>query len=270
MGSVISILASISVFLISRGGVEQGDLGLLDAAGHGRVYRFLVDDDALDEGGVVHGTAGLLDHLDVVHVHDVLAVDLLGDAADRVHGYVAHQLLGADHLLAHHGGLGDLDQGLPVLGPDVHGHGVHYLQGLDGGQSVTVGDDGGVYVGVDQVDGLLQQLAGQNDGGGGPIAALLVLGLGDLHQHLGGGVVDIDLLQDGYPIVGDRYVPHGVHEHFVHAPGSEGAANRVSDGPGRLDVVELGVLAPVALCALPEDQYRCVSHCHFTYLLNHI
>ena len=62
-----------------QGDVEQGDLGLLDPLGHGRVDRFLVDDDAVDELGVVHGTAVLLDDLDVVHVDDPLAVDLLGD-----------------------------------------------------------------------------------------------------------------------------------------------------------------------------------------------
>jgi len=183
------------------------------------MHRLLVHDDASDELGVVHGAPVLLGDLDVVHVDLPLAVHLLRHVDHGVDCHLGHQLLGAGDRLAHHGGLRDLHKGIAVLGLDLDRHGIDDLHGLVAGHAVPGGDDGRVDVGIDEVDGLLQQLAGEDHRGGGPIPALLVLGLGDLHEHLGGGVLDVDLLQDGDAVVGDDDVAHGVDEHLVHSAG---------------------------------------------------
>lgn len=55
---------------------------------------------------------------------------------------------------------------------------------------------------IDQLLSLAQQFPCQDDHRGGAIADLVILGLADVHQHLGGGVVNIHRLQDGGAIVG--------------------------------------------------------------------
>ena len=120
-------------------------------------------------------------------------------------------------------------------------------------------------VGVDEVLGLLEELSCEDDGGGGPVSALGVLGLGDLDDHLGGGVLDVQLLEDGDTVVGDDDVADGVDEHLVHSPRSEAAPYGIGDGPCRGDVVELSVLSFVSLGAFPEDKHRCVTHTHSNF-----
>ena len=238
--------------LVLHGGGQQGDLGVLDDLGHPGVDPLLVDDKALDHVGVADDSAHLLLDLDVVGVDLAVLLDCPAGLDDDV-GEVLP--LAADGL-AGHGGLGDLLQEVVVVGVD--GDVVEYLDGLGGGHLESVGDDGGVDVGVDEGLGLLQQLSGQDDGGGGAVPALAVLGLGDLDHHLGGGVLDIDLLQDGDTVVGDDDVPDGVHEHLVHSLGSEGGPDGVSDSLRGCDVVELGLLVLAPLGALLEDYNRLV------------
>ena len=67
-GSRIWILASTSVFLISRAAERMAILAFLTELGHPRVDLLLVDDQAVDELGVGDGSAGLLLDLDVVDV----------------------------------------------------------------------------------------------------------------------------------------------------------------------------------------------------------
>ena len=114
-------------------------------------------------------------------------------------------------------------------------------------------------VGVDQGLGLLEQLSGQDDAGRGSVSALGVLGFGDLDDHLGGGVLDIDLLEDGHSIVGDDDISDGVDQHLVHSLGSEGGPDRVGHGLGGADVVELCFLVFAPLRALFEHDDGLVS-----------
>lgn len=53
---------------------------------------------------------------------------------------------------------------------------------------------------------LAQQLACKNGDGRGAIAHLLILRLGDIHEDLRGGVVEVDGLQDGGAVVGDLHL----------------------------------------------------------------
>ncbi len=227
---------------------------------------FLVQDHALDELGVVDGTALLLDNLDVVHVDDEAGAPLLGDRPDRLHGDVREHFAGLVGDLGAERGRGDTLQLLGVLGGDLERVLLQNLQGLLGRHPEARRYDRRVHVGVQKLLCLLQQLSRQHDGGGGPVAALGVLGLGHLHQHLGRGVFHVDLLEDGHTVVGDDHVAHGVDEHLVHAAGAQGAPDGVRDGLRRRDVVLVGALALLTARSLLEDEYRGLSSHHFPFL----
>jgi len=99
-----------------------------------------------------------------------------------------------------------------------------------------------MYTLVNQVLGFLQQFTGQNDGGSRSIPTLCVLGLSHFHYHLGCWMLHVNLLEDGDTIVGDDNVPHRVHEHLIHALGTQGGPHRICNGFGSGDVVGLGFL----------------------------
>ncbi|MPM66600.1 hypothetical protein SDC9_113510 [bioreactor metagenome] len=122
--------------------------------------------------------------------------------------------------------------------------------------------DGGVNVGVYEVQGLLQKLPCENDGGCGTVPYFCILGLRDLDQHLGCRVLYIHLLEDRHTVVGYDNIPHGVHEHLVHSPGTKAAPHRVRNRPGCCDVVELSVLPFVSFRSFFKNHYRCVTHAH--------
>ena len=67
----------------------------------------------------------------------------------------------------------------------------------------------------------LEKLSGDDHGRRGAVTDFIVLGLCDLHHHLGGRMLDVHLLQDGHSIVGDDHISDGVNEHLVHTLGSK-------------------------------------------------
>jgi hypothetical protein len=67
--------------------------------------------------------------------------------------------------------------------------------------------------------GLLEELAGEEDHGGGAVSDLVVLGLGDVDQGLGGGVDHVQHLEDRGAVVGDDRVAVELDE-LVHSPGA--------------------------------------------------
>ena len=251
-----------------EGSVDECDLGTLDYLGHGGGDGLLVDDETFDELGLFHVGSGLLDGADVLQVGEVLAlVVLLDDGLDSVDDHLGEEVLGGVDLLAVHGDLGDLQEEILVFEGDLLGDLFENLLSLLVGKPVSSGDDGGVDVGVDQVEGFLEELSCDDDGGGGTVSDLVVLCLGDLDEHLCCGVLYIHLLQDGDTVVGDDDVSEGVDEHLVHSPGAEAAPYGVSDGPGGSDVVELRVFSFFSFASFSEDKYRCVTHSHCVILL---
>ena len=151
------------------------------------------------------------------------------------------------------------------------GHGLGYLRqylgSLLGGHAISGGDDGGVHVLLYEVLAPLEQLPGHDDGGGGAVPALVVLGLGDLDYHLGRRVLHVYLLEYGHAVVGDDDVAHGVDQHLVHSLGSQGRADRLGHGLGRGDVVGCGVPARLPLGPFFQYQYRCLLGHHEKYPL---
>src|SRR5213078_2647240 len=122
--------------------------------------------------------------------------------------------------------------------------------------AVARGDYGLMNVLFDQIFRLLEQLTREDDRRGRAVAGLLVLGLRDLDEHLGRRVLDVNLLQDRHAIVRDHDVPEAVDQHLVHPAGPEGRADRVRNGLRRGDVVELRSLAALAASPFLQNQNR--------------
>src|SRR5713226_6339047 len=112
-------------------------------------------------------------------------------------------------------------------------------------------DDGRMNVLLDEVFRSLEQLSREDHGGRRAVARFLVLGLRDFDEHLRGRMLDVNLLEDRHAIVRDDDVSQAVDEHLVHAARAEGRANRIRNGLRRCDVVELRSLA--ALAARAEE-----------------
>src|SRR5947209_16543551 len=107
----------------------------------------------------------------------------------------------------------------------------------------------------DEVFCSLEQLSRENDGGCRAVARFLVLGLRDLDEHLRGGVLDVDLLEDRHAIVRDDDVPEAVDEHLVHAPRAKRRSHGICDRLRGGDVVELRSLAAIAARPFLQNEY---------------
>jgi hypothetical protein len=232
--------------------VEQRNLGVLDAEGHVLVDALFVHDDALDEFGVVDRAADDLLDGDVVDVDAVV----VPDREDGVDDEFGEQVLRGFRALAGHRRLGDLDEGVAVVRGDLDRVVLEDLLGLLRGLPVALRDRGGVNVLVDEFLGLVEELTGDDDRGGGPVGDLVLLGLGDLDDHVRRGVVDVHLAENGDAVVGDDDGSAGVDEHLVHPfrteRGPYGFRDRLAGG----DVHRLGVLTLCTLGVLAENDHR--------------
>ena len=70
---------------------------------------------------------------------------------------------------------------------------------------------------LDEGRGLGHELTGEGDEEVGSITSLVVLHLGSLGNHLGGGMVDVGLSNDGGGVRGDEKLLEVVEDHLVHA-----------------------------------------------------
>jgi hypothetical protein len=95
---------------------------------------------------------------------------------------------------------------------------------------------------LEQLLGQQQQLARQHDDEVGPVAGLGLLHFGGEHEHLGGRVLDLELLHDGRRVVRDEQLLEMVDHHLVHAVRAERRAHARAQLLGRLNVLEGGLL----------------------------
>ena len=58
---------------------------------------------------------------------------------------------------------------------------------------------------------------------------LLVLKSSQLDQNLGGGMLDLQELEDGGPVVGDGHIPDVVHQHLVQADGAQAGLDNIGN-----------------------------------------
>ncbi|KAG5522544.1 hypothetical protein RHGRI_034641 [Rhododendron griersonianum] len=111
----------------------------------------------------------------------------------------------------------------------------------------SIGYDGGVNAGVEEGEALLEECAGNDDDGGGSVAGDDVLGLGELDEHLGGGLEDLHLVEDGGAVVGDDDLAGGGGDHLVHALGAQAGPDGVGHDIGAADAF-LALVVHVGLC----------------------
>ena len=205
---------------------EQGDFSVRDRIRHLLEYALLVDDDAPDQFGVVHRVADLLLDLDVVLVHGVGTLAGLGrDLLHRVHHDAGDLVFDRLDGLPGHGGSGELDEVLPVVGTDGDGQFLEDLKSLLHAELVAVCDDGRVHLLGEQCLRLFHKGPDEHGRGRGAVADLVVLGLRNLNDQLAAGVLHGHLVQDGCPVVRDHHVTAGADQHLVHSPGTERCPN---------------------------------------------
>jgi hypothetical protein len=120
---------------------------------------------------------------------------------------------------------------------------------------------------IQEILSLLEELPCEDHRGGGSVADLIVLGLGDLDHHLGGGVLDIDLFEHGGAVVGDGDVPEAVDEHLVHAPRPQGRLEHLGDDLRRSHVRLAGVATTAPLSPFLQNQHGLSGQiCHIIIL----
>ena len=92
-----------------------------------------------------------------------------------------------------------------------------------------------------------QKLSGKDDDGCSTVTNLSILDLGELNQNLGGGVSDLELLEDGGAIVGDGHITDVVDKHLVKALGTEGRLDNVGQSQDGEDVLSAHILTSLTL-----------------------
>mmetsp|Transcript_36845 Transcript_36845/g.86037 ORF Transcript_36845/g.86037 Transcript_36845/m.86037 type:complete len:312 (-) Transcript_36845:113-1048(-) len=91
-----------------------------------------------------------------------------------------------------------------------------------------------------------QQLRRHDYDAGGAVTDLLVLEVRELDEHLGGGVLHLQLLENGGTVVGNGHVADVVHEHLIQTHGTQGGFYDVGHGGSRGDVGVADVHARLA------------------------
>jgi len=162
--------------------------------------------------------------------------------------------------LARSAGRGDVLQGVGVLGADLDGLLFEDFLGALGCLAVALREDGGVDVLVEQVLGFREEFARDDDRRRGAVPDLVFLGLGDFDDHVGRGVLDVHLVQDGDAVVRDDDAARRVDEHLVHPFRAERRPNRFGDGLPGCDVHRLCVLARGPLGLLGQYDEGLVTH----------
>lgn len=88
---------------------------------------------------------------------------------------------------------------------------------------------------LDELLGLLEELAGHEHDGGGAITDLVILRLGNVDEGLGSGVHNIEERNQSGTVVGDGDAS-AVMDEFVHTTGSESSLNDIDDSLASVDV----------------------------------
>ena len=170
---------------------EDAHLGVSVNFLHLGVGEFLVDDNTLDEAGVLEGATSLGNDLDEVEV-DITSLHV-GDVKDSLDSEVGVVLLALADDLGAEGGLGAHSQLCVVVLGDVE-----LL--LDLGDSAdsdvtssleTISDLEWVDTLLEELHGLVEDGASEDDNTGGSVTDFVVLGSGKLSQESGSLMMDL-------------------------------------------------------------------------------
>ncbi len=79
---------------------------------------------------------------------------------------------------------------------------------------------------------MFQQLTrNYHRGCGAAVTNLALLGLRDLHHHLGSRVLYVHLLEYGDTVIGDHDIAQAVHQHLIHTLWPQGSPDHLANGP---------------------------------------
>mmetsp|Transcript_12217 Transcript_12217/g.44570 ORF Transcript_12217/g.44570 Transcript_12217/m.44570 type:complete len:463 (+) Transcript_12217:1730-3118(+) len=236
--------------LVLEGAVEQQHARVLDGALHApRGHHVLLEHDAAQH-------AALLDvaSRDLLHLRILLDVDV----NRSVRQCDCHRLHGLERQLRH-----QWAEVVSELGADAALHDVEHLVvvvGVEGECDLVddldrvvecahegTHDDGGVDVLLQERLRRRQDLARQDDHGGGAVAHFLILSPAELDHGLGRGMAHVDLAQDGVAIVGEHNAAGRIQQHLEHRARAQRGADDVRYRLGRADVADLRLAPGLAL-----------------------
>ena len=106
---------------------------------------------------------------------------------------------------------------------------------LVGGFSVSLDDDLRSHAFFDESLGLLQELSGGEDNGGGSISDLVVLGSCDINEGLSGWMHDVEETNQSGTIVGDSHTS-AIMDKFIHSSWAQGGLHNLNDSLASVDV----------------------------------
>lgn len=220
LGVLESDFGVISLGLELKLDVEEENGGVLEALGllfKSGVGKGLLEADTLNEHGVSGRSTG--NFLNT----NVLLVVVTIDGLDGVDNHSTEEFSVAGDNLGVEGGHG------ASLEDESLGSWV-FVSHLDGDLSDAFAADGlgftetldnnlRVHALFNELLGILEELSGGENDGGGTISDFVVLGLGDIDQGLGGGVNNVEEADKSGTIVGDGHGASTVDE-FIHTTGS--------------------------------------------------
>lgn len=212
--------------------LNQGNLGLGDLGGSpGALGAALGKDQTVDQFGIVDGSAHLLDHANVAQVDVGGRRGIVAEEAeDGIDGDGGEEVGVLRHDLGGEAGVDGRDEGVAVGQVDGAGHVAHGRGGEVGGLHEGRGDGRGVDALGQQGRAGVEEGPGHDDDGGGAVAGLNVLRLGQFDEHLGGRVEDVHFGEDGGTVVADEDLAVGHLHQLVHPAGSQGGADGVGHG----------------------------------------
>ena len=277
-----------------EGAGEDQNLGVVDLLDHLGMREVLVENNTLDELGVGEGATSLGDDLDKVEV-DVLTLNV-GNVEDRLDGEIREVILALGDNLGAEGGHGALSEILVVilLDVDLLLDAVKLVDGDVASLLETIGNLERVNALVEQLLGLLEDGASEDDNTGGTVTDLVILGGGKLNKKLGGLMMDLNeivnnkvilrtylhLLKNSGAIVGDDDFTVGRNKHLVHARRAERRTHNVGDSFGRQNIsfVSIQAAQTLLLTLVAQDdegaarlieRYLCIVHVYVLHARRH-
>ncbi len=210
-------------------GLFDGTIGLLG------------EDHAADDLALVEAAAHDFDDANVV---DVEVGRVLGqDRQDGLSDEAGEDILVAVLLAGNDGAQGLCELFLVAEVLDlVDGE---LLEGVEGkllGLFVANDNVGGLEAHAEEVLGLAQELAGEDDDEVGGVAHLGLLLLGGHDEELGGRVDDVELAQDRGGVRGEDHLGQVVDDDLVAAVGAERGLDGLGDGSAGVDVAKDGAI----------------------------
>ena len=200
--------------------VEEQDLGVVKVLGllfETSIGEGLTEADTLDEEGLSGRATG--DFLDA----DILLVEGLIELHNGIDDHLGEEFPIAGNNLGVEGGHGasfeHFTLGLGVFGLHLDRDLLDSVNAELHGLTVSLDDDLGVHAFFDELLGLLEELSGGEDDGGGTVTDLVVLGLGNVDEGLGSGVHNVEEADQSGAIIADGDLSAGVNK-LIHTAGS--------------------------------------------------